>query len=403
MPRARSVRIQKSPRLRHVKGEPPGTKLGEPPTVRSIYPDLRKAVLLAAGLFILFRLAGLLTTLLLFFLLAFILAAVLNPVANYLERWRVPRALSAAASVLLLLGAVGGLLWLALPPLIGQASDFINQVDLERFQVSGWYESLLAQYPRLRQMLPAPEELSQSLMPNLRSAVGHVGTVAMTLGSGMLSFFVLVVMVIYSVSRPAPLLGGLLAAVPERYRIRTDRAVRRGMEQVKNWVVGAAISGLIVGLITGVGLYLLGVPYALLFGILAAFGELIPYIGPFLAAVPPLLVALIQDPTLAVWVALLFLVIQQLEGNVVTPLVMGRVMELHPVSLIAIILVMHALFGIMGAILAVPTAALIKVVWEEFYLKPTRTDPELMKEEGRRIRDERPPILNRPRRRADVG
>ena len=101
---------------------------------------------------------------------------------------------------------------------------------------------------------------------------------------------------------------------------------------------------------------------------------MIPNIGPVLSALPPLLITLAIDPMLAVYVLVLYIVIQQLENNLIVPLVMGQSLNLHPLSVTFTVLVMGALFGLLGAILAVPLCAVIKVCWEEFYLIPRGTD-----------------------------
>jgi predicted PurR-regulated permease PerM len=200
--------------------------------------------------------------------------------------------------------------------------------------------------------------------------------------SGVISLIILLVLVIYTVAQPEPLIAGFLSAVPPRYRDRADSTLRNSMEKLKQWAIGSLIVGVIVGVATGVGLHLLGVPYAFLFGVIAAIGELLPTLGPILSAIPPLLLALAIDPMIALWVLLFFVVLQQVEGNLLTPLVMGGKLDLHPVSIVFAVLVMHSLFGLFGALLAVPVCAIIKVCWEELYLKPAGTDKNALEDEA---------------------
>jgi putative permease len=201
------------------------------------------------------------------------------------------------------------------------------------------------------------------------------------------------VLVIFSVGHPVPLVAGLLAATPERYRGRVEAAMRRILYQLKNWAFGSLVLGVVIGVMTAIGLSVLGmvtdqkIPYILLFSVIAGIGEMIPTLGPIVSAFPPVLVALTIDPMLAVWVALLFLVIQQVENNFVVPLVMGQTLDFHPVSIIFAVLVMGTLFGLFGAVLAMPMAAIIKVCWEEFYLVPRRTDTEQLESVAQDIVD----------------
>jgi predicted PurR-regulated permease PerM len=207
----------------------------------------------------------------------------------------------------------------------------------------------------------------------------------MSIVSGIVSMVIFVVLLIYTLGKPEPLVAGLLAATPEEWRARVDNVVQRCMEQLKRWAFGSVVVGLIVGTITGLGLHVMGVPYAFLFGVIAAAGELIPNLGPIIAAVPPVLISLTIDPSLAMWVAVFFLVLQQLESNLLTPMILGESLELHPVSLLFTMVVMHALYGLLGALLAVPVCAIIKVCWTEFYLKPRHTDTEAMRERADNI------------------
>jgi predicted PurR-regulated permease PerM len=235
----------------------------------------------------------------------------------------------------------------------------------------------------------------------------QAGRYTATAAGALLSIFLLLVLVIYTTASPAPLVTGLLGAVPAASRPRVVSALRRILVQLKNWASGSLLLGLIVGVMTGVGLMLVGklsgqtFPYILLFSVIAGVGELIPNIGPILSAIPPVLIALTIDPMLALWVVVLFLIIQQSENNLIVPYVMGQSLDLHPVSVMFTVLVMGLLFGLLGAILAVPVCAIAKICWEEFYLAPRATDQaalQVLAEEI--IRSSAPAPRNRKVRRA---
>jgi predicted PurR-regulated permease PerM len=147
------------------------------------------------------------------------------------------------------------------------------------------------------------------------------------------------------------------------------------MEQsLTSYVRGQALVSLIIGTSAGIGLWLLGVlgwlphgqKYALLFGAWTAVTELIPYLGPWLGAVPPFLYALVVHPLSAVWVALLFLVIHQVEGHIVVPNVMGNALRLHPLLVIFGLLAGGEVDGLPGALVALPLLAAGRAMWEFF-------------------------------------
>lgn len=344
------------------------------------YRDLQRAILFAWAVFILYKAAAPAGTLLLLFLLVFILAAVLNPVVVWLQKRGVPRV---AGAVLLVAGVMAALALvgtLAVPPLLDELGNFFANLGGKQERLLKYYQDLSARYPQLAEMLPEPGALMADLTPRVTAFLGQVGQYTINLLVGLFSLLVVLVLVIFTLANPTPLVTGFLSAVPTRHRERTQSALRHIMVQLKNWGFGSLVLGVIIGLMTGIGLWTLGkltghhFPYVLLFSVIAGIGELIPNIGPVLSAIPPALVALTIDPILGLWVLVLFIVIQQLENNLIVPVVMGQSLNLHPLSVTFTVLIMGALFGLLGAILAVPVCAITKVCWQEFYLGPRNTD-----------------------------
>lgn len=348
------------------------------------YRDLQRAVFLVFGLLLIWRMAAPLTTLILFFLLVFILAAVFNPLVVRLQRMGVPRLASALGLAVCFLALIAVLGAVGMPALLGELAQFIQKFPEKQSRLLGYYEGTLQKYPALRNAIPPPDELGRMLTPRVGDLLGQVGKYTLNAVGAVVSMFLLLVLVIFSLANPAPLVAGFLGATPERFRARTETALRRILYQLKNWAFGSLILGIIIGVVTAIGLWTLGkitgheFPYILLFSVIAGIGEMIPTIGPIVSAFPPVLVALTIDPMLAVWVIVLFIVIQQLENNLVVPLVMGQTLDFHPVSIIFAVLVMGSLFGLFGAVLAMPIAAIIKVCWQEFYLIPRQTNTEAL-------------------------
>jgi predicted PurR-regulated permease PerM len=141
-----------------------------------------------------------------------------------------------------------------------------------------------------------------------------------------------------------------------------------------SYVKGQVLVSLIIGTSAGIGIYLLGAlgwlpggeKYALLFGAWVAITELIPYLGPWLGAIPPFIYALVVDPVSAIWVALLFLGIHQIEGHIVVPNVMGSALRLHPLLVIFGLLAGGEIYGLPGALVALPMLAAGRAVWGFF-------------------------------------
>ena len=168
----------------------------------------------------------------------------------------------------------------------------------------------------------------------------------------------------------------LAAAIDRRFpsRPRSDPLLVRMSKAVVSYVRGQVLVSLIIGTSVGVGMWVLGVTglvpgadhYALLFGAFAAITELIPYLGPILGAVPPVLYALVVHPISAIWVVVLFLFIHQIEGHVVVPNVMGSALRLHPLLVIFGLLAGGAIYGFPGVLVALPFLAACRAAWEFF-------------------------------------
>jgi predicted PurR-regulated permease PerM len=171
-------------------------------------------------------------------------------------------------------------------------------------------------------------------------------------------------------------MGRLSAAVDRRFPPRPDSPslIPRIERALAGYVRGQVLLSLIIGTSAGVGLWLLGVlgwaegmdQYALLFGAWVGFMELIPYLGPWLGAIPPFIYAAVVHPISALWVALLFLAIHQVEGHIVVPNVMGSALRLHPLLVIFGLLAGGEIYGLPGALIALPLLAAGRAMWEFF-------------------------------------
>jgi putative permease len=359
----------------------------------AVFRALRKAILFSVAVFILFQFLGAVTFLVLFFGMVFLIAAALNPVVAWLQRHRIPRPVSAAALGLLVLGGAGVALWFTVPPVVHQGQQFALDAPDLWDGLRARLQHLMSRHPDLRVEVPDWNELMDRLQPYAQPLVGRLGQYLLNAASVILSGLLMVVLVVYTLASPQPLVAGLLAVFPETYRPEAERILSLILARLKTWAVGSLILGLVMGVLAGVGVYLLGLPFALVFGLLAALGELIPNLGPVLAATPPILVALAADPIKALWVAILFIVLQQLENLLLVPIVWSRTLDLHPLSTAFMMLVMGALFGLPGVILAVPAVVVIKTVYEELYMARQVRDHEALMAQSERVVAEEATLL----------
>jgi predicted PurR-regulated permease PerM len=226
---------------------------------------------------------------------------------------------------------------------------------------------------------------------------GTLTTVA-NVGAGVASVIsyvvVIVIATIYSVARPEPLIDGFVAFFPAGRRQEVREILRDMYETVQRWFVGQLASMFIIGFLSTVALYLIGVPFALLLGIFSGLISFMPYIGPLISVFPPVLLALLGDPIDALWVVLAYAGIQTVESYLIQPVVMSRAVSLHPAIVMFALLVMGTLFGFVGVLLAVPLVAALNVLLRELWIErmdQMGTDPNPPEEEpepkrsGRRL------------------
>ncbi len=184
-----------------------------------------------------------------------------------------------------------------------------------------------------------------------------------------------VVMALYMVSNPRPLVNGVLALFPLERRGRVEEILMLIRERVSGWIIGQIAAIVLIFVLTWIGLAALGVEYAFTLAVLTGVLEIIPFFGPILAAVPPTLIAFADSPTKALMVVVIYVAIHQIEAHIVSPMVMARSVQLHPVLVILAVLAMGDLLGLVGVILAVPAAAVVTVLLDELYVKPLGAAP----------------------------
>jgi predicted PurR-regulated permease PerM len=295
-----------------------------------------------------------------------LLAIGFSPFVRLIERQqllpigtRIPRWLAILIVYLAILCVLMGIALVVLPPFVAQARAFATHVP-ELFERG---QRWLVEHGIL------PEE--KSLGEFVRGAPAGsdvVSTMILTfwgLAGGMLGVVSVVILTFYLLVDTESVFAATVRLFPKDRRPRVYAVSREIATKVSAWLTGQLMLAAIVGVTSAVWLGLLGIPYFYVLALIAAIGETIPIVGPMLAAVPGIAVALGQSWKLALAVGALYLAQQQLEANVLVPKLMERQLGLTPVTIMIALLVGGALLGIPGAILAIPTAAILQVVFGE--------------------------------------
>jgi predicted PurR-regulated permease PerM len=200
-----------------------------------------------------------------------------------------------------------------------------------------------------------------------------LGLIGSTFGA-MANLVIVVFFAVFMAAQPRLYIDGLLFLVARNRRARLRAVLDEIGHVLRRWLVAQALLGLAVGLLTGIGLALLGAPFPLALGLLAGLMEFVPYIGPFVAAIPAILVGFAEGPQLALWIALLFLAIQSLESYVLAPLVQHRAVYLPPAVVLFSQVLMGVIVGALGVAVATPLAAALMVAISTLYVQDVLGD-----------------------------
>jgi predicted PurR-regulated permease PerM len=338
--------------------------------------------LLVGGYFA-YRISGVILAFLLTILLSIILAA---PV-NYLARKGLPRTWGVIAVIATTVG-VFWLLGLALVPAIeAQSRQFAEAFPTLLDEAFTLADRLKSFFGLGTQISMNPDSLSgvgqEILTGSTVSTAAGVGlTAANVISLGVVVF----ISTVYLVIQPAVAVEGFVSLFPAGWRPRTREVLQAMYQTVQRWFLGQLTAMTFIAVFWAISLSIIGVPFALLLGIFSGLASFVPYLGALISVVIPVLLALISDPFTVIWVVLAFIIIQQIEGNILQPIVMSRAVDLHPALVVFAILVMGTLFGLLGIFLAVPLVAAFQVLVRELWVKrmdqvgtdsspPTREQP----------------------------
>jgi predicted PurR-regulated permease PerM len=212
----------------------------------------------------------------------------------------------------------------------------------------------------------------RDFLPRLETARGsNQGILHMLtrLGGGGAQLGIIFVLTLYFLYHFNRYTLSFLRAFPHRHRPMIEELTTNAGKSVGAYVRGQLLISVIVGFLTYLGLLLLGVPLALVLGVLTGLFNLVPFLGPILAAVPTVILAFTEGNTQVIGALLVLLVVNQIDANLISPMVMSRTNEVDPVTVIVAILFGIAFFGLFGAVIAVPIAAFLKVLYTNYYLE----------------------------------
>jgi len=353
----------------------PEEDLAERRPPRVVVPRWVQLVLLPLSILALYALAKAAGKVLLLFIVAALIALILNPAVALLHRSRLPRGLAVLAVYLAFFLSLAGIGFLLANPISHQVRTFSNNlphiVEEANKQLAKLERTLSRNGVHL-ELTKNGKTALQTIQDKVAKSAGKFasfgGALLTEIASAIFDLVLVFVLSVYMLLY-GPQIGRLVRrTMPDGDGSRADDYPALVQRAVSRYIGGQLLFSAVMGLSAGLSLYIFGVvgifpdgrKYALAFGVFYGVMELIPYVGPILGAIPPVLVALLTEPITAIWVGVLFIGLQQLEGHVVAPQVFGHTLRINPILVIFALLLGLQLDGVIGALVALPILAVVR-------------------------------------------
>lgn len=287
----------------------------------------------------------------------------LSPVVEALCRTKVPRCVIVPLVYLGFLAVPGVVVYLIIPVVVDQIKELANYLPDALDVLIPWLEEttqhIYVYEPRFVDNLYAMiDDMPQWVV----EALGQVGRALNVVLMRVFEALIVLVLVYYLLRDFPGVKKEMETYIPRRYHDAYVHLLGVMDEKVGDFIRGTLVRCTVVGILTGVGLYVLGMPFNVILGILAGLLNIVPYIGPYLAGIPAVLLSLAQPFPYPLLVVILYVGVQMVDGVVITPLFLGRAVNLHPLTVILALLIGGRLYGILGLILATPVVAVLKVL-----------------------------------------
>jgi predicted PurR-regulated permease PerM len=327
-----------------------------------------RAVLLAAALLVLGLVFRQLVTLLLAVLVTVIIAIPLAAAADKLEARGVPRQVGALVALLGGLLTIAAVIALLIPPFVDQTNEFVDKVPALVDDLREQISDLTGAEPNV--LGHRVQDFFQRYTNDPTRLIGPVTEIGLNVAGVIGALILILITSYYMAIRPRPLVEGLERLWPPPRRPHIRHVMGRLRAAWIGWMFGVAIHMLVQGTLVYIGLTLVGLEFAVFFAVLSALLVFIPYFGSIVGGVPPVLLALTDSPGKGLLVLGVYLLVQQVEGNLIIPLVMAQTVRSHPAVIAIGVVVVGQLVGFVGLFVAVPIISLIQIGAEEFWVKP---------------------------------
>lgn len=302
-------------------------------------------------------------------ILAFIAFYLLGPIVNLLERVHIKRIWGIIIIILGISGLLTGIILLTAPAIEAQVKDLVKTFPSYVKQmgegIKTWIQhSFLAPYydQGYQWLTSNLTDLSTKVSEYLGGTLKGVGNVASTLTSVVVSIITFPFILFFLLKDGDKFKEFCLKLLPPKYRDDANQILRNMDVQVGSYIQGQIIVASCIGILLYIGYLIIGLEYAITLAVVAGVTSVVPYLGPMIAILPAIIIALVNSPFMFLKLAIVWAIVQFLEGNFISPNIMGKTMHVHPLTIIIVLLVAGNLFGIVGIILGIPGYAILKVI-----------------------------------------
>lgn len=333
--------------------------------------------LVYAGIILIFavlcvRFISFVNSVLLIGVLALMFSAILNRPVSFLVSKGVNRTLAAVSVLLLLFVIIGVIISAIIPETVKETEKIQKKAPKLENEFEYKADNLAKKFGIDLSNTQESEYIKSKFLEFVPTLLTGVTKIGKNLFGALIHTILIILLMVYILSDPKPLIKGFLDPWNFDTRKKLRRCIRRTENMLVAWAVGLLCGMLCMFLLTWLGLSLLKMDGAFLFAVIAGLMNIIPTLGPFLAAILPLLIALVISPVKVIWVLVIYIGMHQVESHILTPLIMKKQLSIHPMVLILAILVMFFFFGMIGAFITAPFMAVLSILYDEFVVKPRK-------------------------------
>jgi len=312
------------------------------------------------------------------FFVAIILSSAFDPLIDWLQQRKIPRGISIIGVYLIFFAVIGGAIYLLIDPITVQIKELSRAFPDLYYKINQGLQTLGAGIDKQAALSSVNTGLAD-ITRSLTQAGSSLFNFITSVFGGIISFLMVLVITFYLTIEENGMKRFVGTITPLQHRPYVYQLINKIQHRMGYWLRGQLILSIVIFVLTYIGLTAMGVKYALILALIAGIFEIVPFLGPWISAIPAVFIAFTISPFKALLVAILYLVVQQLENNLIVPRVMGKTTGLNPLVVILSILAGARIGGIVGALLAVPVATAISVYFESLMESKRQLESKLEK------------------------